>query len=108
MLKDFIQTLQMWGMDSVFLVFPFILHADDGNIYKFKCVIIYTLEEYVYRDDATPGQGLCFMWCCIVFQSRADKNAALEESVIQARARVMTVDCIMSILGLFGRFWSRC
>jgi hypothetical protein len=24
-----------------------------------------------------PGQSLCIMWCCIVFQSRADKIYAL-------------------------------
>jgi hypothetical protein len=41
---------------------------------NFKYVLISTLEEYVFRDDPTPGQGLCFMWICIVFQSRADKS----------------------------------
>jgi hypothetical protein len=169
-------TLQMCGMestttmdtwlDSVFLLF---IHSawrwwtTDGSRYKSKCVLSSTLEEYVCRDDPTPGQSLCItsMWCCIVFQSRADKiyavlqvigcsnlsladfmgwmrnwqgfmwvqwqvylgnsqwyrqvtqalshiqckaerqNVILEESVIQARARVMAVDCIMSILGLW-------
>ena len=56
------------------LAFSFILHADDGSRYKFKCVLVYTLEDYACRDDPTPGQSLCIiMWCCIVFQGRADK-----------------------------------
>jgi hypothetical protein len=64
------------------LAFSFILRADDGSRYKFKCVLISTLEEYVCRDDPTPGHGLCLcgaalqflMWCCIVYQNRADNK----------------------------------
>ena len=55
------------------LAFSFILRAGDGSRYKFKCVLVSTLEEYVCRDDPIPGQSQCIMWCCIVFQSRADK-----------------------------------
>ena len=43
------------------LAFSFILRADDGSRYRFKCVLISTLEEYVCRDDPTPGLGWCFM-----------------------------------------------
>ena len=56
------------------LAFSFILRAGDGSRYKFKCVLVSTLEEYVCRDDLIPGQSQCIMWCCIVFQSRADKT----------------------------------
>jgi len=43
------------------LLFSFFLRADDGSRYRFKCVLISTLEEYVCRDDPTPGLGWCFM-----------------------------------------------
>ncbi len=56
------------------LAFSFILRAGDGSRYKFKCVLISTLEEYVCRDDLIPGQShLKPVHYVLVFQSRADK-----------------------------------
>jgi len=46
------------------LAFSFILRASDGSRYKFKCVLISTLEDYVCRDDPIPGQSQCIMCLC--------------------------------------------
>ncbi len=81
MLRHFIQTHQTYGMESVFLLthsFRMQMMVQDTNL----SVLISTLEEYVCRDDPTPGQGLCLCgaalqflkWCCIVYQNRADKK----------------------------------
>jgi hypothetical protein len=47
------------------LAFSFILSASDCSRYKFKCVLISTLEEYVCRDDPIPGQSQCIMCLCL-------------------------------------------
>ena len=74
MLKHFTQTLQMCGMDSVFLLFhSFCVQVTvaDTNL----SVLISTLEEYVCRDDPIPGQSQCIM--CLCFKVGLTKFYAL-------------------------------
>jgi hypothetical protein len=70
-----------------------IFHPDPSNVWYGQCLLAFTFilrammvtdtnlsafslclqKLCVCRNDLTPGQGLCLMWRCIVFQSRQTK-----------------------------------
>jgi len=78
------------------LAFSFILRASDGSRYKFKCVLISTLEDYVCRDDPIPGQSQCIM--CLCFKVGLTKFYAL----------LQVIGCSNLSLADFMRWMRKC
>ena len=79
MLKHFIQNLQICGMDSVFLQLLFHLFcvlqmATDTNSNVFSFLPWIRAWKNMSADTIQLQVKAFFMRCCIVFQSKADKN----------------------------------